>query len=468
MNWWLESAGLVGCIDWMRNHLVMSSIIRGAVSKKKRRYQKNGFDLDLTYVTPRIIAMGFPSENVEAAYRNPMKEVLRFLDSFHKDHYKVYNLCSERSYDHQKFYNRVETFPFEDHNAPPFELIIQFCHNVQSWLDEDEKNIAVIHCKAGKGRTGLMISAWMLFSKEWTRADDALTFYAAMRTYNKKGVTIPSQIRYVYYFEESLQHPLQYQPKSLLLNRITFHTLPKDAHIPDTNFLVFMNKTVIFDYKENEAKLTREEKIIKREEGAKKEKKEKRSGEKKKKDKDREKGDLKEKEKNEKKPLSSSSEDKSSGEEIHGTETEEETYHFEVGEVPICGDIKVEFTEKGFSSESKMFSFWFCTSFVKENRLVLKKDGLDKAHKDKNHRLYPENFRIELEFSEMVPEARSDLEDEVRDTFERDHESSASSASSHQNGNNHHDENKGEPKQETTIAENQHRDLGGNTELIML
>jgi hypothetical protein len=29
-------------------------------------------------ITPQIIAMGFPSESVEATYRNPMKDVLRY------------------------------------------------------------------------------------------------------------------------------------------------------------------------------------------------------------------------------------------------------------------------------------------------------------------------------------------------------------------------------------------------------
>ena len=88
--------------------------VRGLVSKKKRRYELDGFNLDLSYVptgpnddtndeipTHRIIAMGIPSEGAEGLYRNPLSEVKKFFSQYHAGHFKIYNLCSERAYDLQ-------------------------------------------------------------------------------------------------------------------------------------------------------------------------------------------------------------------------------------------------------------------------------------------------------------------------------------------------------------------------------
>lgn len=48
-----------------------------------------GYDLDMTYITDRILAMSFPAERMRAMYRNPLWQVKSVLDMRHADHYKV-------------------------------------------------------------------------------------------------------------------------------------------------------------------------------------------------------------------------------------------------------------------------------------------------------------------------------------------------------------------------------------------
>ncbi|WCJ31264.1 Phosphatidylinositol 3 4 5-trisphosphate 3-phosphatase and protein-tyrosine-phosphatase PTEN2A [Euphorbia peplus] len=209
---------------------------RHAVSQNKRRYQEGGFDLDLTYITENIIAMGFPAGDLssgilgffEGFYRNHMDEVINFLETHHKGKYKVYNLCAERLYDASRFEGKVASLPFDDHNCPPISLIASFCRSAYSWLKEDIENVVVVHCKAGMGRTGLMICSLLIFLKFFPTAQEAIDYFNNKRCVDGKALVLPSQIRYVRYFDRILtQFNGENQPgRRCMLRGFRLHKCP--------------------------------------------------------------------------------------------------------------------------------------------------------------------------------------------------------------------------------------------------
>ena len=74
-------------------------------------------------------------------------------------------------------------------------LIASLCNNVTRFLVRNPKHTAAIHCKAGKGRTGLMICCLLLQISarrgNLVTADEAMLFYGDRRTEDRAGVTIP-------------------------------------------------------------------------------------------------------------------------------------------------------------------------------------------------------------------------------------------------------------------------------------
>ncbi|XP_054112792.2 phosphatidylinositol 3,4,5-trisphosphate 3-phosphatase TPTE2 isoform X7 [Callithrix jacchus] len=177
----------------------LEKLIRRLVSENKRRYVRNGFDLDLTYVTERIIAMSFPSSGRRSYYRNPIEEVVRFLDKKHPNHYRVYNLCSERAYDPKHFHNRVSRILIDDHNVPTLHEMVVFSKEASEWMAQDPENIIAIHCKGGKGRTGTMVCACLIASETFLTAKESLCYFGERRTDKTnstkfQGVETPSQV----------------------------------------------------------------------------------------------------------------------------------------------------------------------------------------------------------------------------------------------------------------------------------
>uniref|UniRef100_A0A8C8SGB3 Phosphatidylinositol-3,4,5-trisphosphate 3-phosphatase n=1 Tax=Pelusios castaneus TaxID=367368 RepID=A0A8C8SGB3_9SAUR len=330
----------------------LEKVTRRMVSENKRRYTKDGFDLDLTYVTNRIIAMSFPSSGKQSFYRNPIEEVARFLDTKHKDHYKIYNLCSEKGYDPVYFHYRVERVFIDDHNVPSLEDMLKFTANVREWMKQDEKNIIAIHCKGGKGRTGTMVCTWLIDSDQFESAKESLDYFGERRTDKStsskfQGVETPSQSRYVGYYE-------------ILKNKYNL-TLPPERQVKIKNIKIYSINGV---GKGNGSDL-RVQIIVKK-----------------------------------KFVFHCVCATQENCRLFFDAENDLVVIGLE-GCPVISGDVKVRFesrTDLPRGYDDCPFFFWFNTSFIENHRLYLPRNELDNPHKSKMWKIYREKFAVELNF----------------------------------------------------------------------
>ena len=198
---------------------------RGMVSRTRRRLKEDGVDLDLTYITNRIIATSYPAQGMESYYRNSLTTVAGFLNERHKNKYWVIN-CSERAtYDKGKFGNRVTEYHWPDHHAPPFDYLFAMAKQANDYLRADPANVLVVHCNSGKGRTGSTIASILLYMGYCQTIEDCVKVFNAKRFTDNKGVSQPCQLRYCYYFEGMFNRMLK-SPCSKRLKGIHFSCLP--------------------------------------------------------------------------------------------------------------------------------------------------------------------------------------------------------------------------------------------------
>ncbi|KAI5481233.1 phosphatidylinositol-3,4,5-trisphosphate 3-phosphatase [Pseudohyphozyma bogoriensis] len=163
--------------------------VRRIISGKKARLvdEQAGIDLDLVKLADNLIIMGYPSTGVQSLYRNPLPSVLTYLNSLQQP-YHILNLCPlrENAYDASAFSpraterssssdaapngndgdekvpeSRVSRFPWPDHCPPPLSLIRALVMKGKERMDRGE--IVVVHCKAGKGRSGTAAISLLLY-----------------------------------------------------------------------------------------------------------------------------------------------------------------------------------------------------------------------------------------------------------------------------------------------------------------
>lgn len=200
--------------------------LRCKVSGKRNRYKDEHYNLDITYITERILAMSFPASGFEKWYRNHINKVASFLDNKHGGKYRIFNLAN-RDYNTDRFHHRVSSYKWEDHHPPTVYLLFKICYDIYEFLLEPD-TVAVIHWNAGKGRTGTCIASFLLYSGLSKTAEDAIRYYGRKRFSTGLGITQPSQLRFVRYFELVLKGVVR-SPCIKILKGVRLHTVPRMA-----------------------------------------------------------------------------------------------------------------------------------------------------------------------------------------------------------------------------------------------
>ncbi|CAG11595.1 unnamed protein product, partial [Tetraodon nigroviridis] len=137
-------------------------------------------ELDIAYITSRIIVMTYPAESVQIGYQNHVEDVRSFLDSRHADHYTVFNL-SQRNYRGAKFSNRVSECNWPSRQAPSLHNLFAVCKNMHNWLRQNPKNVCVITCSDSRAPSGVLVCAMFCFCHLFNNPIPAMQLLSAKR-----------------------------------------------------------------------------------------------------------------------------------------------------------------------------------------------------------------------------------------------------------------------------------------------
>uniref|UniRef100_A0A8C1D8A7 Tensin 1 n=1 Tax=Cyprinus carpio carpio TaxID=630221 RepID=A0A8C1D8A7_CYPCA len=183
-------------------------------------------EVDLVYITERIIALSFPGGTEEQKYSVHLREVTSMLRSKHQQHYLLLNL-SERRHDITKQNPRVLDFGWPDHHAPALDKICSICKAMDTWLNADLHNVVVLHNKDTVERI-MYLCRVFIFCIHIFSADQALDRFAMKRFYEDKAMPMgqPSQRRYVHYFAGLLSGHIKINNKPLFLHHVIMHGIP--------------------------------------------------------------------------------------------------------------------------------------------------------------------------------------------------------------------------------------------------
>jgi protein-tyrosine phosphatase len=162
-----------------------------------------GVLLNLSFVSPHGALMCTPS-STDFWKRNDVRIIADFVHETYGQHFYLINL-HEQCYDAGLFDNQVLFLPCPDHCAPRLSYFLSITGSMVEIRDRDPDVVFFVHCKAGRGRSGMILVAYDLRIGYISSASEGILTVNAKRSPDGIGISIPSQSRFLRYFERLCQ-----------------------------------------------------------------------------------------------------------------------------------------------------------------------------------------------------------------------------------------------------------------------
>lgn len=109
-------------------------------------------ELDVSYLTSRILIMPYPADGIESAYRaNHVEDVRAFLQARHPPPARIqlYNLSRGRLNVSRLPGRHIDcsfAYASSDSNAPLLSALYQICQDIYRYLNADFNHVVVLYC----------------------------------------------------------------------------------------------------------------------------------------------------------------------------------------------------------------------------------------------------------------------------------------------------------------------------------
>ncbi|KAK5603607.1 hypothetical protein CRENBAI_003901 [Crenichthys baileyi] len=195
--------------------------------------------IDLTYITERIISIICSSACPEDLYLQNLKKIIPMLESKHGHNYMLITLSQKHDV-LTKMTQKVFNTGWLDLLAPSLDQIFNVCTAMENWLQGNPKHVLVLHCRGDRGRLGVLVASYIHFTNMSASADLSLDHFAMRKFYNDKLSTlmIPSQKRYVWMVGSMLKGGLRMNHSQSFLLCVVLYGLPKIR--PDEGCCLFL------------------------------------------------------------------------------------------------------------------------------------------------------------------------------------------------------------------------------------